>query len=132
MSPSTTTIVSAPMTMMPGSSPNRSATVAAFARARRSACGAGASPGTTVSSSSAGLTACAIPMSDRSSRRRGDDEASTTRGDGMRLPLEPQRHRTVVHELDVHHRTELTGLDADAGRAKVLHEALVERNRDLR
>ena len=123
-SPSTTTIVSAPMTTASGS---RLRDRGVFSRARRSACSRGASPARYALVDVGGTAPRArMPMSVSSSRRRGD----ATRG--PRAPassLEPEGHRSVVHELDVHHRAELARLDAHAALAEQRDEALVQRDR---
>src|SRR5205814_8394342 len=85
----------------------------------------------------AGRTSCAIPTSVSRSRRRGDCDASTT-GTSSPLPLglrgrctsalQPERYRTVIHELNVHHRAKLARRDRDAPLTKVLDESFVERN----
>ena len=74
-SPSSTTSVSAPSTGVesPGASPARPAR--AFARARRCTSAAGSSPGSGVSSTSAGTTRKRIPIWPSSSCRRGEREA---------------------------------------------------------
>src|SRR5262245_33416096 len=46
--------------------------------------------------------------------------------------LEHDRHRPVVHELDLHLRAEDTGRDRDAERSQLVAEPLVERLGDLR
>jgi hypothetical protein len=46
--------------------------------------------------------------------------------------LEPQSYRTVIHELDVHHRAEFAGLDAKLLRSQVENESFVKRDREIR
>src|SRR5436190_22446123 len=90
---------------------------------------------------SAGRTSWRMPISASNSRRRGDCDAKTTgttsplslgsRYD-IRSALQPERDRSVIYELDVHHRSELAGRDGDAALTQRRHEALVQRNRRLR
>src|SRR6266545_443089 len=52
-----------------------------------------------------------------------------------RLSFQNQRHRPVVHQLDIHHRTEFAGLDGDLAAgflAQQPHEPFVEGDRDVR
>jgi hypothetical protein len=46
--------------------------------------------------------------------------------------LQPQCHRTIIHELDVHHRPEFAGLDSQLFRSQCENECFIERNRDIR
>src|SRR5690606_29824118 len=139
-SPSTTTIVSHPITRASGRS---AATAAAFARASRSANSAGRQAPDTASSTAAGWTVKSSESIRRSSARRGEAEARTSGGEpgtssfqrpdcvGTGSPLQDQGHGPVVDELDIHHRTELTGFDrARRTLAKDLDEAVVEPHGD--
>src|SRR5690349_22218808 len=46
--------------------------------------------------------------------------------------FEPQRDRSVVHKLDVHHRAEFAGLNAESCLAESPHKLLVQWNRHFR
>src|SRR5688500_13287809 len=113
--PSRTTIVSAPRTTASG----RFAETALAFRPARSA--ANSSGGTVPSHggsrpSGGGATSNASPSRSISSRRRGLPEASTRGGAAApftnrhRSSREPQRHRSLVHEPDLHPRAELACL----------------------
>src|SRR5438874_4371888 len=130
IAPPATTTVSAPMT---GSVRSPSATAAAFARARRSTAASGASPGRRSSATSEGATRYGTPRRSRSRARRGDAEASTTRG-ASRLPApelrdDPrhQRFRAALLRHEVVGAVDAAGVAlARDGRARVEHDRDVD------